>query len=110
MAPSRLRRFVSRPLRQAIGTRTAAPTATRLQARKAGGTPSSTASLMKRYGIPQRVLTAAKAAHARALTGPTLAARAERYEVTRAARTGAGVSAEATRTMTKATAWMTMPV
>ena len=46
----------------------AAPSTTRTHARKAGGTPSSTATLMNRYGIPQSVETAAKAAHARALT------------------------------------------
>src|ERR1700712_4628836 len=53
---------------------TAAPSATRTKARKAGGTPSSTAILMKRYGMPQRVETVAKAAHARALMERTLAA------------------------------------
>src|SRR4051794_18129018 len=52
---------------------TAAPSATRTKARKAGGTPSSTAILMKRYGMPQRVETVAKAAHARALIARTLA-------------------------------------
>src|SRR3954469_19580221 len=67
MAPNLGRRSLRSPMRQASGTRTAAPTAQRLQARNAGGTPSSTASLMKRYGMPQRVETAAKAAQERAV-------------------------------------------
>jgi hypothetical protein len=40
----------------------------------AAGDKSSTAILMKRYGMPQRVETVAKAAHARALMALTLAA------------------------------------
>src|SRR4051794_27013632 len=67
MAPSLGRRALRSPMRQATGTRTAAPTAQRLQARNAGGKPASTASLMKRYGMPQRVETAAKAAQERAV-------------------------------------------
>src|SRR3954454_18099881 len=67
MAPNLGRRSLRSPMRHASGTRTAAPTAQRLQARNAGGTPSSTASLMKRYGMPQRVETAAKAAQERAV-------------------------------------------
>src|SRR6476620_5772460 len=59
---------LSSPIRHATGTSTAAPTAHLLHARKAGGTPSSTASLMNRYGMPQRVETAAKAAQARGVT------------------------------------------
>jgi hypothetical protein len=42
---------------------TTAPKPTLTQARKAGGTPSSTATLMRRYGIPHRMDTAAKASH-----------------------------------------------
>ena len=38
--------------------------ATRVQARKTGGTPSSTATLMKKYGIPQRTETDPNASQA----------------------------------------------
>src|SRR5512132_2027125 len=50
----------------------------RTKARNAGGTPSSTAILMNRYGMPQRVDTAAKAAQARGLTARTLPGRCGR--------------------------------
>jgi len=47
---------------------TTAPSRTLTKATNAGGTPSSTATLMSKYGIPHSVETAAKAAHARGLT------------------------------------------
>ena len=53
-------------------SRIAAAIATRTQARNAGGTPSSTATLMKKYGMPQRTETEPKANQARALTRPSL--------------------------------------
>src|SRR3954447_17117878 len=67
MKRSRPRTLPSSPARAASASRTAAPSSTRAHARNAGGMPSSTATLMNRYGMPQRVDTAAKAAHARAL-------------------------------------------
>src|SRR4051794_16304697 len=57
------------PARWARNSSTAAPSTTRDQARKAGGTPSSTATLMNRYGTPQMVDIAKNPAHARALMG-----------------------------------------
>src|SRR4051812_27068761 len=57
----------SAPRRQATGSRTAAPRATRLQARNSGWT-SSTATLMKKYGTPHSTETVAKAIQARRLT------------------------------------------
>src|SRR3954447_25112343 len=69
MKRSRPRTLPSSPARAASASRTAAPSSTRAHARNAGGMPSSTATLMNRYGMPQRVDTAAKAAHARALMG-----------------------------------------
>src|SRR4051794_33732146 len=54
------------PVRAAIGSSTAAPSATRDQATKMGGTPSSTAILMNRYGMPQIRDIAANSPHARA--------------------------------------------
>ena len=45
----------------------AAASTTRDHARNAGGTPSSTATLMNRYGTPQIVDIAKKPAHARTL-------------------------------------------
>src|SRR3954462_15146359 len=49
----------------AIGSRSAAPSATRAQATKIGGTPWSTAILMNRYGMPQIADIAANRAQAR---------------------------------------------
>ena len=66
----------SRPSRQLSASSTAAPSTTRTQARNAGETPSSTAILMNRYGIPQRIETAANAAHARPLTPASSGTRA----------------------------------
>src|SRR5215510_12370060 len=65
-APTRLRSPLSAPSRQAIGSSTAAASTTRPHATNAGDS-SSTASLMNRYGIPQRTETAANRAQARAL-------------------------------------------
>ena len=62
---SRPRTEPSTPARWASASRTAAPSHTRVHARNAGGTPSSTATLMNRYGMPQRVETAANAVQAR---------------------------------------------
>src|SRR5919202_324741 len=59
-------------------SRTAAPIATRAQARNAGGTPSSTATLMNRNGMPHSAETAAKAPQARALMRSSMAHRAGR--------------------------------
>src|SRR3954468_9294297 len=55
------------PARHASASRTTAASTTRDHARNAGGTPSSTATLMNRYGTPQIVDIAKKPAHARAL-------------------------------------------
>ncbi len=55
------------PARQASASSTTAARTMRAHARKIGGTPSSTASLMKRYGMPHSVAIAANAAHARVL-------------------------------------------
>src|SRR3954451_6507405 len=55
------------PARRASTSSTAAASTTRDQARNAGGTPSSTATLMNRYGTPQIVDIAKKPAHARTL-------------------------------------------
>src|SRR4051794_486919 len=55
------------PARHASASSTTAASTTRHQARNAGGTPSSTATLMNRYGTPQIVDIAKKPAHARAL-------------------------------------------
>src|SRR3954465_14114294 len=55
------------PARRASASSTAAASTTRDQARNAGGTPSSTATLMNRYGTPQIVDIAKKPAHARTL-------------------------------------------
>src|SRR3954469_11032215 len=60
------------PARQANASRTDAPRTARAQATTAGGTPSSTAILMNRYGMPQTVDMAAKPAHARALMARTM--------------------------------------
>src|SRR4051812_27627700 len=60
------------PARQASASSTTAPSTTRAQARNAGGTPSSTATLMNRYGTPQIVDIAKKPAHARALIAPRM--------------------------------------
>src|SRR4051794_13036893 len=57
------------PARHASASSTTAASTTRHHARKAGGTPSSTAILMNRYGTPQIVDIAKKPAHARALMG-----------------------------------------
>ena len=57
----------SAPRFHAIGTRTAAASTTRHQAISNGGT-SATASLMKKYGIPQITHKAANAVHALQLT------------------------------------------
>src|SRR5271170_901312 len=57
----------SAPRRQAIGTSIAAAIATRLNATSRGAT-SCTAILMKKYGKPQMMPSAAKAVHARQLT------------------------------------------
>ena len=54
------RRPRSAPLRQASGSSSAAAIATRTKLRNAGETPSSTAILMKRYGMPHTTETAAK--------------------------------------------------
>src|SRR4051812_35575078 len=62
----------SRPERQASASSSAAPMVTRTQARKIGGTPSSTATLMNRYGTPHSTARVKNPAHARALTTPTL--------------------------------------
>src|SRR5919202_5542863 len=66
--------------------------ATRAQARNAGGTPSSTATLMNRYGIPHSAETAAKAPQARALMPPSMAHHAARLAAA-AAGAAAGVPA-----------------
>jgi hypothetical protein len=58
----------SAPARAASASSTAAPSTTRPQASVAGVRPPSTPSLMNRYGIPQRVETAAKIDQARAPT------------------------------------------
>ena len=63
----RPRSEASVPARQASPSSTAAPSTIRTHASSAGGTPSSTATLMNRYGMPHRVETAAKAIQARAL-------------------------------------------
>src|SRR3954462_14394592 len=55
------------PARHASASSTTAASTTRDQARNAGGTPSSTATLMNRYGTPQIVDIAKKPAHARTL-------------------------------------------
>src|SRR3954447_25619590 len=52
------------PTRQAIGVRTSAPMAIRLHATNSGEV-SSTATLMRKYGMPQRTETAANAIQAR---------------------------------------------
>ena len=65
----RPRSEASEPARHASASSTAPPRTTRTQARTRGGTPSSTATLMNRYGMPQRVETAANAIQARALMG-----------------------------------------
>src|SRR3954453_20440548 len=57
------------PARHASARRTTAASTTRHHARKAGGTPSSTAILMNRYGTPQIVDIAKKPGHGRALMG-----------------------------------------
>ncbi len=57
----------SAPRRQAIGTRIAAAIATRLNAMSSGET-SCTAILMKKYGSPQMMPSAAKAIQALKLT------------------------------------------
>src|SRR3954454_8436169 len=62
----RLRRDDSVPARHASASSTTAASTTRDHARNAGGTPSSTATLMNRYGTPQIVDTAKTPAHARA--------------------------------------------
>ena len=66
------------PARQASSSSTVAPRTTRASATTPGGTPSSTATLMKRYGTPHNVETVANAAHARGLiyrrASPTIAA------------------------------------
>src|SRR3954469_21731212 len=65
----RLRRDDSVPARHASASSTMAASTTRDHARNAGGTPSSTATLMNRYGTPQIVDIAKKPAHARTLMG-----------------------------------------
>ena len=60
------------PARHASPSSTTAASTMRDQARKIGGTPSSTASLMNRYGIPHSVAIAANAAHARELMAACL--------------------------------------
>src|SRR4051794_38883224 len=60
--------------------------ATRAQARNAGGTPSSTATLMNRYGMPHSAETAAKAPQARALMPPSMAYGARRPSLAAARR------------------------
>src|SRR5215213_1226819 len=59
----------SEPRRQAAGSSSIAPRATRDQATNPGGTPASTATLMKKYGTPQTTETAPNSSQARALTG-----------------------------------------
>src|SRR4051794_9679447 len=63
----RPRRDDSVPARHASASSTTAASTTRDHARNAGGTPSSTATLMNRYGTPQIVDIAKNPAHARAL-------------------------------------------
>src|SRR5829696_2998634 len=65
----RPRSVASRPACAASASRITAPSASRDQATNAGGTPSSTATLIRRYGMPQMTDMAAKAAHPRGLTG-----------------------------------------
>ena len=72
----RPRRVPSVPARQASASSTNAASTTRDQARKAGGMPSSTATLMNRYGTPQTSDIAANPAHARALMAAHHARRA----------------------------------
>ena len=69
----------SAPARCASTSSTAAASTTRDQATNAGESPSSTATLMNRYGIPQRTDIVANPAHARAVirseSRPTLSLR-----------------------------------
>src|SRR3954447_9854145 len=71
----RPRRDGSVPARHASAGSTTAASTTRDHARNAGGTPSSTATLMNRYGTPQIVDIAKKPAHARALMAPRMSDR-----------------------------------
>src|SRR5215469_17258366 len=57
---------------QLKASRTAAPSTTRAQATKAGGTPSSTAILMSRYGMPHKIDTVINASRALLFTDDTL--------------------------------------
>ena len=60
--PQRPRSWRSTPARQASASSSAAPSATRTNDRNTGETPSSTATLMNRYGTPQISDMAANAA------------------------------------------------
>src|SRR5215211_7629870 len=64
--PASPRRF---PRRQAAGSTSSAPRATRDQATNPGGTPASTATLMNNYGTPPTTETAPNSSQPRALTG-----------------------------------------
>src|SRR5262245_49053072 len=65
MAPARARSPVSVPRRTAIGASRRAARAIRDHATNPGGTPASTAILMKRYGIPQITEQSVKRTQAR---------------------------------------------
>jgi hypothetical protein len=65
---ARPRNVFNTPARHASPSSTAAPITTRTQVTNAGGSPSSTATLINRYGVPHSVETPTNAAHARPLT------------------------------------------
>src|SRR3954464_12333883 len=69
MGHPRPRRDPRRPAWRAIASSTTAARTTRAQATNTGGTPSSTAILMNRYGMPHSAVISARWVHARALTG-----------------------------------------
>ncbi len=63
---ARPRNDPSTPARQASPSSTAAPRTTRTQVTNTGATPSSTATLINRYGTPHSAETAPNTTHARA--------------------------------------------
>src|SRR4030095_10664714 len=68
----------SAPRRRASGSSSAAPSATRDQATNPGGTPASTATLMKKYGTPHTTETAPNSRRPRAGTGAPAGPRTSR--------------------------------
>src|SRR5579863_5280029 len=85
-------RDFSAPRRHAIGTRTKAASVTRPKATVMGES-SATASLMKKYGRPQMMLSAAKAPHARQLTStPSASLRRCRFSAMLPGIAGADLS------------------